>query len=182
TNFRVHPLYTIMFMNIAAVFTGTAGGLFTWALGRHVEPITLYDSNVIAFTFSYLFEHLHHSHFWITFPGWFGKLFISPAHHQIHHSAEQKHFNTNYGNTLAIFDWMAGTLLLPTRERQKLRFGVDPITANDHSFKGSMVDPVIGLWRHIVSTLHAAGTEAANTPATSPSPAEEKAEPTSVAR
>jgi sterol desaturase/sphingolipid hydroxylase (fatty acid hydroxylase superfamily) len=52
-------------------------------------------------------------------------IFISPAHHQIHHSAKPEHWNRNYGEVFAIWEWMFGTLFLPSEEiRKNLILGV----------------------------------------------------------
>ena len=65
--------------------------------------------------FIHAYVHLQHSHMWISFRGLLGRVFISPAHHQVHHSDNPKHFNTNYGSCLALWDWMFGTLYVPRR-------------------------------------------------------------------
>jgi sterol desaturase/sphingolipid hydroxylase (fatty acid hydroxylase superfamily) len=31
----------------------------------------------------------------------------------VHHSANPKHFNKNFGSCLALWDWMFGTLYMP---------------------------------------------------------------------
>ena len=66
---------------------------------------------------------LLHSHIWFSF-GWFlNHIFISPAHHQIHHSRAPQHFNKNLGDTFAIWDWLFGTLYLPKGDKN-IRTGV----------------------------------------------------------
>ncbi len=45
----------------------------------------------------YLTAQLQHSEIWIPFTGVWGRLFMSPAHHQLHHSADPAHFNCNMG-------------------------------------------------------------------------------------
>lgn len=40
-------------------------------------------------------------------------IFISPAQHQIHHSLAHKHWDENYGEVFAIWDWAFGTLYVP---------------------------------------------------------------------
>jgi sterol desaturase/sphingolipid hydroxylase (fatty acid hydroxylase superfamily) len=87
-----------------------------------------------------LLTNLQHSHFWITFPGFWGNIFLSPAHHQVHHSKDPAHFNKNLGSTLAVWDWLFGTLHKPSRHREKLEFGVDGI-ADPHGFKSAIILP-----------------------------------------
>jgi sterol desaturase/sphingolipid hydroxylase (fatty acid hydroxylase superfamily) len=61
-------------------------------------------------------------------------IFISPAHHQIHHSAKPEHWNRNYGEVLAIWEWMFVTLVLPSEEiRKNLILGVGIGAPQRHS-------------------------------------------------
>lgn len=143
TNFRVHPVDTIVFNNVLALVMGMAGGLAHYLLGRGAAPFTVADSNVIVLAFFFLVGHLQHSHFWIAFTGIWGRIILSPAHHQIHHSTDSAHFNKNLGSFLAVFDWMFGTLHLPSKTRQKLDFGVEPKGQDAHTVTGGLVSPVV---------------------------------------
>jgi sterol desaturase/sphingolipid hydroxylase (fatty acid hydroxylase superfamily) len=70
---------------------------------------------------------------------------MSPAHHHIHHSVDPKHFGSNMGGCLAIFDWMFGTLIVPERQRQRLRFGVEDANAPaPHTLQHGLLAP---FWR-----------------------------------
>lgn len=40
---------------------------------------------------------------------WFGIIFVTPAHHRVHHSNAPEYINRNYGGILIIFDKMFGT-------------------------------------------------------------------------
>ncbi len=142
TNARVHPIDSIVFNNIAAIVMGLAGGITYYLLGRNVRPYVLWDENAIAFLFAYAVTHLQHSHMWIAFTGIWGKLFLSPAHHQIHHSTNPIHFDKNMGSSLAVFDWLFGTLHIPARQRERLTFGIEPGDMNPHSLTDSMLAPV----------------------------------------
>jgi sterol desaturase/sphingolipid hydroxylase (fatty acid hydroxylase superfamily) len=48
---------------------------------------------------------------------------ISPAHHQIHHSAAPRHCDRNMGLVFALWDWAGGTLYPPDR-RERLTYGL----------------------------------------------------------
>lgn len=141
TNARVHPVDTIVYYNITAVVMGIVGGLAYWLLGRSVPAYTLWSTNAIAFLFGYTTAHLHHSDMWIAFTGWWGRLLISPAHHQIHHSTNPIHFDKNLGGSLAIFDWMFGTLHVPAAKREHLTFGIEPQAVSPHSLEGVTIAP-----------------------------------------
>lgn len=141
TNFRMHPVDSILFGNILAVTIGLANGLMTYVLGSNAVALSLSGSNVILVGFVFLLLHLQHTHLWIAFTGPLGRLFVSPAHHQLHHSANPDHFGHNLGSCLAVWDWMFGTLLLPTRTRQPLTFGVSPVAPEQHGVTGVFLSP-----------------------------------------
>jgi sterol desaturase/sphingolipid hydroxylase (fatty acid hydroxylase superfamily) len=86
TNFRVHPVYMCIFLNILALFIGTANGFGNYIFGQAAHQYAVSENNIILVFFIYLYVHLQHTQLWISFTGWLGHLFMSPAHHQIHHS------------------------------------------------------------------------------------------------
>src|ERR1700684_4604374 len=113
-NFRVHPLDSLILANNLALFIGVIGGFAQYALGRKAVSFTLFDQNVLMLLYIYLTAQLQHSEIWIPFTGFWGRMFMSPAHHQLHHSADPAHFNCNMGASLAIWDWLAGSLHMPS--------------------------------------------------------------------
>jgi sterol desaturase/sphingolipid hydroxylase (fatty acid hydroxylase superfamily) len=141
TNFRVHPVYMCVFLNILALFTGLANGTGDYLLGQTTQQYGLSENNLILVFFIYVYVHLQHSQLWISFTGWLGHLFMSPAHHQIHHSRSPAHFNKNLGSCLAVWDWMFGTLYIPSAEREVLDFGVEPDRAHAHTIRGELWAP-----------------------------------------
>jgi sterol desaturase/sphingolipid hydroxylase (fatty acid hydroxylase superfamily) len=143
TNFRVHPMDSVVFYNIAALTVGLTEGLVTYLFGSTSTPFTLWNSNVLIVLGAFLVQQLQHTHFWIPFTGIWGKIFLSPAHHQIHHSLNPAHYDKNMGGTLSLFDWLFGTLHMPSKKREKLTFGVDDTTAKSHTAEGLLVTPVI---------------------------------------
>lgn len=141
TNFRVHPIYMCVFLNILAVTVGLANGVGVYLLGQPVSQYGLSETNIILVFFIYGYVHLQHSQLWISLTGWLGHLFMSPAHHQIHHSRNPAHFNKNMGSCLALWDWMFGTLYVPSAEREALDFGVEPDRAHAHTIRGELIAP-----------------------------------------
>lgn len=140
TVFRVHPVDSIVFYNIVAVVTGMVSGVMHWLVGAGVSPLTVAGTNVVMIASIFTIKHLHHSHVWIAFTGPLGRLILSPAHHQIHHSVAPEHHDRNFGETLAVFDWLAGTLHIPQAKREPLTFGVEEMV-NPHSVHGALVAP-----------------------------------------
>ena len=108
---------------------------------------TLFDQNVLMLIYIYLTAQLQHSEIWIPFTGVWGRLFMSPAHHQLHHSADPAHFNCNLGASLAMWDWLAGSLRMPTVEPPRLAFGVSGHAHDPHGVMGLVVDPVVNAFR-----------------------------------
>lgn len=142
TNFRMHPVDSIIFGNILVIVGGFAAGVLDYGLGQTAQTFAIDGMNALMLIAFVLLSTLQHSHFWITFPGRWGRVFLSPAHHQIHHSTDPAHFNSNLGSTLAIWDWLFGTLTLPARSRQAMRFGVDGIVS-PHGLRSTIVMPFV---------------------------------------
>jgi len=146
-NFRVHPLDSLILANNLALIIGLAGGAAQYALGRRAVSFTLFDQNVLMLLYIYLTAQLQHSEIWIPFTGLWGRLFMSPAHHQLHHSNNPAHFNCNLGASLAIWDWLAGTLYMPSIEPPRLAFGVSGHAHDPHGVMGLVVDPAVNAVR-----------------------------------
>lgn len=162
TAFRVHPVDSLVFANITAVIVGLAGGVLSYALGPQATPYLLSGSNVILIGFLFLTVHLQHSHLWISFPGRLGRLLLSPAHHQVHHSTNPAHFNRNFGSCLAVWDWAFGTLYVPSRGRERLVFGVEvsPASASPHSVTGALITPFADAARRLAPARQRMGVTA----------------------
>ena len=148
TNFRVHPVDSWIFANILAVSAAVAGGIGNFAFGNTAYQYAINDTNLILVIFIHAYVHLQHSHMWIAFTGTLGRIFVSPAHHQVHHSGNPKHFNKNFGSCLALWDWMFGTLYVPAKEREALSFGIGEYP-DPHTVKGELLDPLIKAAAHL---------------------------------
>ncbi|CAN5304644.1 hypothetical protein BH09PSE3_BH09PSE3_08790 [soil metagenome] len=143
TNFRVHPIDSVVFYNLVGLCIGSASALVRQTFGSNISQFGVGGSNAILLSALYLLTHLHHSHMWIAFTGKLGRIVLSPAHHQLHHSTNPQHFNRNFGNTLALFDLIAGTLHVPTKKRQVLTFGAGPLPYDPHTVTGTLVMPFV---------------------------------------
>ena len=149
TNFRMHPVNSIIFTNIIAVATGGTNGVLCYAFGKSLGQFTIANSNLILVGFAYATLHLQHSHVWIPFTGWFGRVVLSPAHHQIHHSQNPIHFDKNFGGCLSLFDWLFGTLHMPAKKREPLTFGLPPDGSDPHSVMGGLITPLARALGHL---------------------------------
>jgi hypothetical protein len=56
-------------------------------------------------------------------------------------SRNPAHFNKNLASCLALWDWMFGTLYVPSAEPEKLEFGVEPDRAHAHTIRGEFIAP-----------------------------------------
>lgn len=155
TNFRNHPIDNVIFGYMLATFIGGAAGVLHWLFNRQTEMFSVDGKNILFLCFLWTIGHLQHSQFWIPFSGVWGRLVLSPAHHQIHHSNDPRHFNRNLGSVLAIWDWMVGTLEIPTEKNPRLTYGVDEKGVYPHSSAAMLLTPVVksasALWRALVS-------------------------------
>ncbi|MBI1980090.1 MAG: sterol desaturase family protein [Methylocystis sp.] len=151
TNFRNHPIDNIFFGYMLALFIGSASGALAWLFGKTTESFTVDGKNILFLLFLWTIGHLQHSLFWIPFRGVLGHIFLSPAHHQIHHSTDPQHFNRNFGSVLAIWDWMFGSLEIPSTTNPRLKYGVAEEGVDPHSSFGLLAIPIVNsalsLWR-----------------------------------
>ena len=106
--------------------------------------------------FDFVTVHLQHSHVWIATTGLLGRVILSPAHHQIHHSDNPIHFDKNFGSCLSVWDWLFGTLHMPERERERLNFGVETRARDHHTAIGSLVMPFVQALGRLRPGLHGA--------------------------
>ena len=149
TNARVHPFDTLLFFNILALTMGGTTGILTYLFGKPSNDVSIYGVNAFFLMFYFVIGHLQHSHFWIVFPGIWGRIILSPAHHQIHHSTNPAHFNKNLGNFTGFLDWMFGTLYVPGPKREKLVFGIVQDVADPNTISETLIAPVINAAGHL---------------------------------
>lgn len=123
TSLRRHPVDMILDGTISGILVGAAYAIMDYFSGGNLDPYTFMGVNVGLFVFLALAFNLQHSHVNLRFGPILDRLFISPAVHQIHHSQDSRHVDKNMGNIFAIWDWIAGSLFLPTT-RRALRFGL----------------------------------------------------------
>jgi sterol desaturase/sphingolipid hydroxylase (fatty acid hydroxylase superfamily) len=155
TNYRNHPVDNVIFGYMLSIFVGGAAGVLAWIFGRDTQIVSVDGKNIIFIAFLWTIGHLQHSQFWIPFTGVWGRILMSPAHHQIHHSDDPRHFNRNLGSVLAVWDWLAGTLEIPSTKNPRLSYGVKEVGQEAHSWRGMLATPLVegggALWRALLS-------------------------------
>ena len=166
TELRQHPVEIIAFMNWIGLATGIVFGVMTYAFGPGVRPFTLLNGNILTMAFLLTYGHLRHSHMWIAFTGIAGRILQSPAHHQLHHSANPAHFDKNLGFALALWDWVFGTLVIPAKTREPIVFGVGDEGAAFRSTLSALVAPCARSAGHVMRLVQriAGGRGAASAP------------------
>ena len=123
TVYRKHPIYDVISDFVKSVLVGLVQGIILVLLIGKVELSLIAGINAFYFVFNIVGSNFRHSHIWFSYGRALEHIFISPAQHQVHHSLEPKHHNKNYGEILAIWDWMFGTLYIP-KGREELSFGI----------------------------------------------------------
>ncbi len=124
TTYRQHPFAILISVFVQSLFYGSIQGIFLGLFASEFTAAEIFGVNAFYFGFMILIHNFHHSHIWIDFGPYWSKVFISPAQHQIHHSIAIEHHDKNFGEMLAVWDWMFGTLYLPNQE-QKLTVGLN---------------------------------------------------------
>ncbi|CAA0094921.1 Uncharacterised protein [BD1-7 clade bacterium] len=122
TLYRSHPLEMMLYQVRQLLVFSLVGGCFLWLFGRGISTWSILGVDALGFAFNLLGANLRHSHIWIGF-GKLERLFISPAQHQIHHSADVQHFDSNFGTCLAFWDRLAGSWIA-SGSTEVSRFGL----------------------------------------------------------
>ncbi|MEK7486375.1 MAG: sterol desaturase family protein [Planctomycetota bacterium] len=143
TLYRQHPIYMVLGMQIKDILRGIFQGVVYYFFFGTPTLWTIWGVNGIYVFFSLIGVHLRHSHIWFSYGPLLSYLFISPAQHQIHHSVAKKHRNKNMGEVFAIWDWIFGTLYVPS-EKEEIVFGIEADTPQIHpTLWKAYMDPLI---------------------------------------
>jgi len=123
TFLRGHPVYYMIQRIFTSFIAGAVQAALLFLVIGQIEFWVLY-SGVFAFqVYVFLGAHIRHSHIPLRYGRIAEHILISPAQHQIHHSADPKHFDKNFGEIFALWDWMFGTLYIPNG-KEDLIYGV----------------------------------------------------------
>ena len=146
TEYRQHPIELIVVPCTISLTTGTTFALIQYWFGADVSSAGRIGYNMAIMVHLLTFHHLRHSHLNIAFTGIWGRLLHSPGHHMLHHSNNPAHFDINMGYIFSIWDWMAGTLVLP-RPGQRLELGIGPEGKQHDSVLRGFWLPFRNVWR-----------------------------------
>jgi sterol desaturase/sphingolipid hydroxylase (fatty acid hydroxylase superfamily) len=123
TKDRVHPLDEIMNRWWDGIIPGLAYG--TW-LFFALDPVELTVFGIsVAFLRNtvLMMDFVRHTHLGLSYGSLLNSILLCPHYHQLHHSIARQHWDKNFGLTLAIWDRMFGTLVVP-KPGEEFAFGL----------------------------------------------------------
>jgi sterol desaturase/sphingolipid hydroxylase (fatty acid hydroxylase superfamily)/creatinine amidohydrolase/Fe(II)-dependent formamide hydrolase-like protein len=123
TVYRMHPVDDFLSMSCSGFLIGLVLGIFYYLFDNPLTITTVFRLNLFVFAFYLIGFNLRHSHIWLDYGPRFNWLLLSPAQHQIHHSADPVHFDRNFGFMFSLWDRMLGSLYVP-KEKEELNFGL----------------------------------------------------------
>jgi sterol desaturase/sphingolipid hydroxylase (fatty acid hydroxylase superfamily) len=156
---RHHPLSLLYFgllMSVALILTNT---VFLAIFAEKISAIYWLGGNIFWVVSNFLGSSLRHSSVWFSFGPRLERWLISPAQHQIHHSDDPKHFDRNFGGTLAIWDRLFGTLYTTGRKREIITYGLGDETRDYDSLYALYAVPIAKAakqlgWRSAATPAH----------------------------
>lgn len=167
TKDRVHPLDELMNRAWDGVIAGFFFGLWTLISLNPVEA-TIFGVNVYVIRNILMMDFVRHTHLKISF-GALNSIVLCPHYHQLHHSADPKHYDKNFGLLFSFWDRWFGTLAVPEKD-ESFTFGLMERESREYqSLFGLWVLPVIKMGGHILRWLRLDRGRKAAEPAKEPS-------------
>lgn len=131
-----------------ALFVGLPLGFWLYLTAGKVWPATTTIVAVYSFLFGPVLGTLHHSHLQIEFRS-VARFINSPRMHQVHHSAELRHRNKNFGAAWNVFDRLFGTIYVPEPD-ETFRLGLSEQELGENnpytSFVVVLTEPFVRTW------------------------------------
>lgn len=148
TSFRLHPV-DLLFMSITpGLCTGVVTGLAAVFWGADIGFYTVLSMHVGIAAY-HAISNLRHTQIWVSYGPVLSRILISPAQHQIHHSAAPRHFHKNIGWALALWDGVFGTLYVPERD-ENIVYGLgDGSDGEYHGVVRMYVLPFAKIWQNL---------------------------------
>lgn len=124
TVYRVHPVESFLYGARGALVTGVLTGVFFYAFQDKAVQYELLGVNAVGVAFNALGANLRHSHVWLSYGRAVERVLLSPAQHQLHHSADAAEGASNYGTFLAVWDRVGGSLLTAAGRGRPAQLGL----------------------------------------------------------
>ena len=112
TGHRIHPVEQLQNLAADSLLLGLLVGIFAWLTDLGQTELILYSIGMYVIANTVTLSPLRHSHIDLRL-GRMEWLFVSPAHHQLHHSAEPDHRDKNFGTIFPIWDRLWRTYATP---------------------------------------------------------------------
>lgn len=147
--YRQHPFDRLIRNSLGALFTALGMAVFHAIFPSGATTWSILGMGIGFFVFM-LTVNLQHSHVPVHYPKWLRIFVLSPHLHQIHHSADMRHRDKNFGGIFPYWDRLFGTYHDEPLAVGSLKFGLDP--ADDpykHSVWKCYVQPFISIFRRI---------------------------------
>ncbi len=144
--YRIHPVENLLFGIRYSLSTGLVTGVCLWLFGAKLGVWTILGCNAFIFIFLLLGANLRHSHIYLYYPKFIERFFISPAQHQLHHTA--RFANKNYGGYLGIWDFIFGSWQSAADIEKPKRFGFSKTMAKPYQTLGGL------LFQPFIDILH----------------------------
>ncbi len=141
TEWRQHPIELALFPVLVGAAACLVQGPMVWYFGETAQVVDPLKANLISMAFWFTILHLRHSELPFYATGFLGKIIQAPAHHQVHHSTNPKHFDTNLGYCLSVWDWAFGTLYVP-KKGEKFEYGLGHQDTALETAIGSVFAPI----------------------------------------
>lgn len=152
TVYRSHPVETFLYACRMGLAQGLAVGVGYYLFGPTLTMYDILGANVYVFLFNMMGSNLRHSQVWLPWYTGVEKWFISPAMHQIHHSDQKQHFDSNLGSALAIWDRIFGTLIV-SKGVSQVQFGVGNNDPGHQSLWQIYTLPFVQNWQRLFPPL-----------------------------
>jgi sterol desaturase/sphingolipid hydroxylase (fatty acid hydroxylase superfamily) len=114
TSHCLHPLELFINVTAESLLLGLLAGTNAWITVQQPTHLIASATGLYVVINMITFSPLRHSHIDLRL-GRFELIFLSPAHHRVHHSAERLHWDKNFGAIFPLWDWLWGTLAGPQR-------------------------------------------------------------------
>ncbi|MEO1243471.1 MAG: sterol desaturase family protein [Pseudomonadota bacterium] len=124
TAMRRHPVEIVISSLIVGAGIAIATTTWTVLFGAPGSTIEVGGVALIVYLWRLLGYNIRHSHIWISYGPFWNRFVMSPAHHQLHHSREPRHYDCNFGHIFTFWDRLFGTLYQPV-EGEAFEYGIE---------------------------------------------------------
>ena len=149
TIYRSHPIESLLYAFRMVLTQGFVVGLCYYLFGPTLKMYDILGANAFVFLFNVFGSNLRHSHIWLSWGDTIEKYVISPAQHQIHHSDNVKHFDSNFGSALAIWDRLF-SCHIKASEVDKITYGISV----NHKGHNSLVQIYLEPFKKALQSLY----------------------------